>query len=104
METPVLQDEGDLELAPGQAESFLGGVANDVGAGQPRVDVEPGDRDRVIVVPLHARVIVVGVADDRFVGFGPPRVQGGLGRAVNALRGEPLRRNTSNCGGVKPPC
>ncbi len=94
VEGPVLKDERDLEFASRQPEPLVGGVTDEVETGKARIDVDAGHSHAVVVIPEHAGALVVGVAGNRFVGFDPARVQGGVGLGMEAVRAERLERHT----------
>ena len=87
VERLVLQHQRDLVRTGGQPQRIVGlarvlVVADDVSAGQPRVDVRARVAERVVVVPHHRRSLLVVVRE---------RV-GDVVRARLAALGEPLQR------------
>ena len=66
---PVLDDQRHLVRSRRQLalpdESKFTSIAQDVPAGQPGIDVEPGDAERVVVVPEQGGVPLVRVGQRR---------------------------------------
>ena len=63
VQVPVGDDQRDLAVAAGQAKCVLFAVAHQVHPGEPGVDVQPGDRHGVVVVPERHGVLGVRILD-----------------------------------------